>query len=488
MTIRNVGPSSTYPTIAAAVSAAAASDIIRLAADYSNESAVLTVQDLTVMGGTSSLNIGLVLGVGINNVTLAGRSDFEVWDNSGNNNITGNDGNNLFHVSGGADVVLGGDSGSDLFPQWVDRLVIDYADAVSAVIGTVGSVTDGGTNSVTFDGVEDFTILTGSGDDTLTTGDGNNLLLTGDGNDTITTGHGDSRINSGAGNDTIGVGGGSNKVYSGLGNDTVTTGDGGNRVDAGDGDNSVTTGGGTDLVISGSGNDTLVTGSGNDRVHVSGGIDTADAGIGNDLLTVNYGDLLTNVTGRPSAGSLADGYSGLVADASGNSVSFSGVERFQITTGAGDDDVRTGSGEDTLSGGQGNDFLSSGAGVDVLTGGGGGDTLIGGRGGDVLTGGQGTDSFRFDDLDSVLGASDRIADLQDLDRIDLSRIDADVTAAGDQAFVLVGSFSGAAGEATIRYRADGDVSLLGLDTDGDGASDIVIIAAGDHRTFDSFVL
>jgi hypothetical protein len=57
MTIRTVGPTSTYPTIAAAVGAAAAGDIIQLEAGYSNERAVLTVQDLTVTGGASSLNI-----------------------------------------------------------------------------------------------------------------------------------------------------------------------------------------------------------------------------------------------------------------------------------------------------------------------------------------------------------------------------------------------------------------------------------------------
>lgn len=463
MTIRNVGPSSTFPTIAAAVGAAAAGDIILLEAGYSNERAVLTVQDLTVQGGASSLNIELVLDTGIGDVTLGGLADIEVFDNSTNNNITGNGGDNYIRVSGGADVVLGGGG--------LDRLVINYADAVTSVIGTLGSVTDGGTRSVTFDdSVEDFTILTGSGNDTLTTGDGDNLLRSSDGNDTITAGHGDSRIHSGAGNDT------------------VTTGDGNNLVNAGGGDNTVTTGAGADIIASGRGDDTLASGSGNDRVQVSGGIDTLEAGVGHDLLKVDYSDLLTSVTGSLSAGSVADGYSGLVADATGNSVSFSGVEHFQITTGAGNDDVRTGGGDDTLSGGQGDDFFHGAAGADVLTGGAGADTLSGGRGLDVLTGGQGADRFRFDDLDSLLGAADRITDLQALDIINLSRIDADVTAAGDQAFVLVDSFSGAAGEATLRYQAGGDVTRLILDTDGDGGADIVIIAAGDHRDFGSFVL
>jgi Ca2+-binding RTX toxin-like protein len=462
MTIRTVGPSASYPTIAAAVGAAAAGDTIRLAAGYSDERAVLTVQGLTVQGGASSLNIDLVLGVGIGNVTLSGLADIDVFDNGGSNNITGNAGDNTVRVSGGADVVVGGDG--------LDRLIVNYADAEGDVIGTVGSVTDGGTNSVSFEAVEDFTILTGSGDDTLTTGDGDNLLRSGSGNDSITTGQGSSRIDSGAGNDT------------------VTTGDGGNVVNAGGGDNTVTTGRGADVVTSARGNDTLETGGGGDSVQVSGGIDTVDAGVGRDLLIVNYSALLTNVTGTMSAGSLPEGYSGLVADTAGNSVSFEGVERFQVTTGSGDDDVRTGGGNDTLSSGQGDDFLHGASGDDVLSGGGNADVLSGGRGADLLTGGAGGDTFVFDDLDSMLGASDRILDLQAQDTIDLSRIDANEGAAGNQAFMFVGAFSGAAGEATLKYAVGGDLTRLSLDTDGDGAADIVIIAAGDQREFSGFVL
>jgi Ca2+-binding RTX toxin-like protein len=463
MTIRTVGPSATYPTIAAAVAASAAGDIIRLAAGYSNERAVLTVQDLSVQGTASSVNIDLELGTGIGNVTLGGLADIEVWDNSGNNNITGNGGDNLLRVTGGADVVIGGGG--------LDRLVINYADAVAAVTGTITSVTDGGTNSVTFDAsVEDFVIYTGSGNDTITAGDGDNRVRSGSGNDTVTTGQGSSVIDAGAGNDT------------------VTTGDGGNMVEAGSGDNTVTTGAGADIVSSGGGNDTLSTGSGADTVQVSGGIDTANAGLGSDLLKVDYADLMTNVTGSLSAGSVTEGYTGAVADTTVNSVSFTGVERFQITTGGGNDDVRTGGGNDTLSGGNGNDYLFGGAGNDILIGGGDADTLGGGRGKDVLAGGQGADLFRFDDLDSAINAQDRITDLETGDTIDLSRIDADVNAAGDQAFVLVDSFSGTAGEALVVYQAGANITRLVLDTDGDGAANIAIIAAGDHRTFDSYVL
>jgi Ca2+-binding RTX toxin-like protein len=218
--------------------------------------------------------------------------------------------------------------------------------------------------------------------------------------------------------------------------------------------------------------------------------------------------LRTDFTGRLSAGNLARGYSGVVGDAAGHSVSFTGVERFFITTGLGNDDLRTGAGNDFLSGGSGNDTLRGGAGKDglaggldddLLVGGPGGDslhgsvgddTLIGSLGGDWLSGDGGADTFIFRDPDSVVGdLPDTIVYLESRDTIDLSRIDADVTTAGDQAFVFVDNFSGTAGEATFTYRTLGDRTILAFDTDGDRAADIRIqIIPSDNRDFDNFVL
>lgn len=126
---------------------------------------------------------------------------------------------------------------------------------------------------------------------------------------------------------------------------------------------------------------------------------------------------------------------------------------------------------------------------DTLSGKGGRDVLIGGLGADLLRGGGGADRFVFETLgDSAGGASDRIADLQGADVIDLSGIDADVTTAGDQTFVLTGDFSGEAGQAVLVYRAGSDRTLLRLDVDGDGRPDGVIQLAGDQTGFGEFVL
>jgi Ca2+-binding RTX toxin-like protein len=124
----------------------------------------------------------------------------------------------------------------------------------------------------------------------------------------------------------------------------------------------------------------------------------------------------------------------------------------------------------------GNLILFGGGGHDVLSAGDGADLLVGGSGADALTGGAGADIFRYDSAsDSAPGLSDLIGDfVSGIDRIDLSRIDANTHVAGDQAFTWIGesAFSGAAGELRT-YQAGGYRWVAG-DTDGDGNADLVI--------------
>ncbi|HEX8224422.1 MAG TPA: M10 family metallopeptidase C-terminal domain-containing protein [Allosphingosinicella sp.] len=135
----------------------------------------------------------------------------------------------------------------------------------------------------------------------------------------------------------------------------------------------------------------------------------------------------------------------------------------------------------------GNLTLFAGGGHDVLTGGDGADLIVGGAGADSLTGGAGADTFRYDATSDSVGLADLIGDFQSgVDRIDLSRIDANANSDGNQAFSWIGSnaFSGVAGELRS-YEADGYRWVAG-DTDGDGDGDLVIVlqpgaplAAGD---------
>ncbi|MDT8857863.1 calcium-binding protein [Paracoccaceae bacterium Fryx2] len=524
MAFRTVGPTSTHPSIKAAMLVSGPGDTLILENGYSNETAAVTHNNLTVSGGSASLGILLRLGTGIATVTLTGTALIDIRDAQDGNGIVGNAGDNRITVTGGVDAVDGG--GGE------DRLIVDYRQAIGAVTGDSSSnisEADGGGRSVTItDGtIEHFTILTGSGADTITTGNGNDIIRTGSGASTVSAGQG------------------RNTVIGGAESDTVTVLDGGNFVDVGNGTNTITAGAGNDTLISGVGADTIVSGAGDDRITLRGGADSVDAGAGFDRLIIDYSAMTTAVSGGVTGGNFGSGYVGHIADLSGSTLDFQRSEAFTITTGSGNDLLRTGSGDDILRAGQGDDTLrslggddrvfaggghdlvSAGAGADLVNGGagqdtlkgnagqdvisgaGGGDLLLGGagndrlignagkdvllggagddrlfggtqadvlRGGmgrDVMEGGRGADTFVFAAVAESGFGNDRdvIRDFQTgIDRIRLSAIDANETLAGDQAFDFVGgrAFTSQAGE--LRYQ---DGVLFG-DVDGDGTADFTI--------------
>ena len=103
----------------------------------------------------------------------------------------------------------------------------------------------------------------------------------------------------------------------------------------------------------------------------------------------------------------------------------------------------------------------------------------------MMTGGAGADTFIFtalSDSTPALAGRDRITDFShaDLDRIDLSALDANAGLAGNQAFVLVAEdFTGTPGE--ISVASWGTKRLVQLDVDGDGVADfaLTVISATD---------
>lgn len=132
-------------------------------------------------------------------------------------------------------------------------------------------------------------------------------------------------------------------------------------------------------------------------------------------------------------------------------------------------------GDDDISGGEGADSLFGGRDDDRISGGEGDDLIVGELGRDVLAGGAGADVFQFRAVaHSTASRPDLVRDFDATqDRIDLSRIDADASGVGYQAFDFIGAqtFGGEAGE--LRY-ANG--RLLG-DVDGDGHADFRIDVA-----------
>lgn len=453
MSIYTVGLGSDFPTIAAAMLAAGPGDTLRLAPGYSHEAATVRFSGMTIFGGSGSQGIILNLGLGIATVTLTGNAPIRVNDASDGNGIVGNAGNNVIRVSGGVDAVDGG--------LGVDRLIVDYRQAIGAITGDSTSnfsEAGGGGRTVTItDGtIEHFTIITGSGTDTITTGAGNDIIQTG------------------AGASTVSAGQGANTISGGAAADTITALDGGNTVYAGHGSNTVTTGGGTDFIFTGTGADTVVSGGGTDRIYVMGGADSVSAGAGSDRLIIDYAAMTTNVSGGITGGNGQTGYVGHVADLVSSFVDFQAVENFTIVTGSGDDVLLTGAGADVLRGNGGNDRFNSGAGNDCLFGGSGSDQLRGGLGTDVVTGGIGADLFVFASVNEAsIGAGvDQITDFQvGIDRIYLVGIDANLNSIGNQRFDFIGAaqFSSVAGE--LRYAG----GLVKGDVNGDGQADFSII-------------
>jgi Ca2+-binding RTX toxin-like protein len=352
MAILTVGPTSTYPTIAAAMADAVLGDTVSLEAGYSNETATVTQTGMTVTGDATSTGIVLQLGTGVATFTLGGTAPINILDAIDGDTIAGNDGDNVITVTGGADSVNGGGGTGD-------RLVVDYSGTTGAVTGdSTSNFADASNSSIVTitGGFENFTILTGSGADTLTTGAGDDVINAGDGANTIT---------AGAGNNTI---------TGGDDTDTITTLGGDDVIDGGNGTNTITSGEGNDTITGGTGADTVSAGGGNDVVTVRGGSDSVDSGAGNDRVIVDYSDSTTAVIGGVTGGSLGAGYTGHVEDGSGNQVDFTFTENLTITGG---------SGADVLTGGDGIDVFSGGVGTDNFTGSGGNDTLNGGAGSDT---------------------------------------------------------------------------------------------------------
>jgi len=153
-----------------------------------------------------------------------------------------------------------------------------------------------------------------------------------------------------------------------------------------------------------------------------------------------------------------------------------------LTGGGGNDSLSGGAGNDTLSGGSGKDVLSGGDGNDTLKGAGDIDTLIGGNGVDRLSGGLGSDIFDFNSVTEAAGTGDLILDFEDgIDRIDLSGIDANASAAGDQAFGILDAglnFAGAGTIGLLRITHTATRTCIQGDVNGDGMADFTIKIVG----------
>ncbi|MEA3052453.1 MAG: hypothetical protein QOG72_1356 [Sphingomonadales bacterium] len=248
------------------------------------------------------------------------------------------------------------------------------------------------------------------------------------------------------------------------------------------------------LVYGGHGVDTLKGGAGNDAFFFEGDRwgagDTVDGGAGRDAVIISSGSGINHfdfganaLTGIESI-SLNNRYTtdptqkpsyelvlsnGNVAPGATLIVNGSSLADRTQTVGVDGSEVH-----------DGNLILFGGFGNDTLIGGDGADLFQGGEGVDMLTGGGGADVFRYaGQYDATSQLPDRILDFASgVDKIDLTRIDADLFTAGDQAFHWIGSGAfGAAGAASAgelrAYAFNGSWYVEG-DMDGNGSADLVI--------------
>lgn len=208
-----------------------------------------------------------------------------------------------------------------------------------------------------------------------------------------------------------------------------------------------------------------------------------------------------NLDGRGGADTFdyRDSTAGVTVDlaastASGGFAEGDTIAGFERIWGSGHADELSGDdGRNGIRAGDGGDALAGAGGADILHGMAGADTLDGGSGGDRLSGGRGADVFVYGDTaDSrVWKHRDTITDfVSGVDRIDLSAIDTDAAAAGDQGFRFLGDRGGFASLSTaLRYAATDDGATLLADLDGDRKIDFAIDLAGvTSLTADDFIL
>ncbi len=308
--------------------------------------------------------------------------------------------------------------------------------------------------------------------------DADNVIVGGGANDTFNGDDGNDTIDGMRGNDILNGGEGSDRLFGWGDEDTLNGGEGIDFLDGGRGKDTLNGDNGADELHGQRGTDTLKGGAGEDKLYGGQGRDSLDGGAGVDYLAGGVGDdtYIVDVVGDVLHEARLAGRDTVESAVTWKLAAFfeelelTGTTAIDGTGNAFANKVTGNNGANKLLGLDGNDTLSGGGGVDTLTG---------GRGNDRMAGGAGADTFILT-ADSIgLKEKDRISDFSngDGDLINLTAIDANTGADGDQAFTAVAKFSGTAGEMALSYK--GGTTTLKLDVDGDGKADYTLKINGD---------
>jgi Ca2+-binding RTX toxin-like protein len=484
--------------------------------------------DYSQYGQNIYLDLQMGIGGNTGNITLVAienligtRFDFDTLVGDGGSNVLdGLDGADSLQGGGGDDVLRGGAGADDLRGGAGSDTASYYTSTVGVTVDLAAGTGTGDAAGDTFLDIENLT-GSGKGNDTLIGTAGANILAGWGGNDLLRGGAGADTLDGGVGVDTA-------TYYASAAGVTVDlaagTGSGGdaqgdtlidveNLTGSNLGNDSLSGNGGANTLSGWGGDDVLRGGAGADRLDGGGGSDTASWYTSAAGVTVNLA--AGTAGGGDAQGDILVGIENLTGSNQGND-SLSGNAGANTLSGWGGDDVlRGGAGADRLDGGAGSDTASYYTGAASVTvnlstglGSGGdaqGDTLVsienvngstasdqitgsalanalnGWAGQDVLRGGGGADRFVFTAAShTAVGAADRITDFSHAqgDRVDLSAIDANSGAAGNQAFSFIGTglYTGIAGQ--LRYAFDGTDTTIAGDINGDGVSDFHIKLTG----------
>lgn len=318
--------------------------------------------------------VSYTLSTELENLALLGTGNINGTGNAQDNEILGNDGNNILNGGLGADTMAGG-RGNDVY--YVDNAGDTVTETADAGIDTVYS----SVGLILADNVEKL-VLT----DTAAAGSGNILdnTITGNSvNNTLDGGIGKDTMTGGAGNDTYLVDNIGDVVIEAAGQGTDTVQAGVSYTLSANVENLTLTG--TDST-NGTGNalGNIIEGNSGDNILNGGaGADTMTGGLGNDSYYVdNSKDVVTEY--------LDEGI-----DSVYSSISYIlGVNVENLTLiGAG---AISGTGNDLA-----NKITGNGAG-NSLYGGTGNDTLDGGAGADIMAGGLGDDTYYVDNVRDVV--------------------------------------------------------------------------------------
>lgn len=387
----------------------------------------------------------------------------EVWGTFGDDELIGNQDNNVLSAIFGNDTLrgLGGDDtladgfGDNVFRGGAGRNTVDYSKVyvgdvlidledntqnagaaagdrmydISDIIGTSTAINDlrGTSDDNQFSGgsAED-TLIGRGGNDTLLGSRGDDLLEGDDGNDRLEGGEDNDTLNGGRGDDRLFGEAGDDALTGNAGDDTLKGNDGDDHLEGNAGADSLVGGGGSDVLFGNGGDDTLLGQSENDTLNGHEGDDSLLGGNGDDALTGGTGmDSLDGGGGTDTAHYTGERAAYEVTWEAGTGYLITGgpdggdrlihVEYVQFLDGlfaiadllhAPFNEITGSSTGNLVSGTEANDWITTLGGRDETYAGAGADNVFAGKGRDTAFGWTGNDMLDGEQGRDFLGGDD----------------------------------------------------------------------------------